>query len=146
MSAAILPYDERVAAPETPPPRPQRGDGAVELVFARRGAETVLADLYQRTPCRALFPLPLPTDPPVAVLLTTSGGLTGGDRIRVRATVGPDAAATVTSQAAEKIYRALGATEAEVRVGLTVEEGGYLEYLPQETILFEGARLDRRTV
>ncbi|MBV9523949.1 MAG: urease accessory protein UreD [Alphaproteobacteria bacterium] len=78
------------------------------------------------------------------MLLTTSGGLTGGDRLAVSAEVGAGAAATLTSQAAEKIYRSLGSTVI-VRVELRVGEGAWLEYLPQETILFDGARLERRT-
>jgi urease accessory protein len=145
MSAAILRYEPKPALDAGQHPvRLQRGDGAAEIVFARRGAGTVLADLYQRTPCRVLFPRSEPGEPPVAVLLTTSGGLTGGDRIRVAVTVADDAAAIVTTQAAEKIYRALG-SDCRVTVDLGVAAGGWLEYLPQETILFDGARLDRRT-
>src|SRR5215469_14189595 len=145
MSAAILRYEARHAPQEeTAPAALQRGDGAVMVAFARRGNASVLADLYQRTPCRVLFPQAPDGEPPTAVLLTTSGGLTGGDRVSIVAEVGAGAAATVTSQAAEKIYRSLGPAAA-VRVELKVEEGGWLEYLPQETILFDGARLERRT-
>jgi urease accessory protein len=57
----------------------ERGDGAAHIVFARGG----LARLYQRTPCRVLFPLPEQGAPPLAALLTTSGGLAGGDRLRL---------------------------------------------------------------
>lgn len=145
MSAVILPFDAKPAlAQSCPSPALQRGDGAAEIVFARRPSGTALADLYQRAPCRVLFPRPETGDVPVAVLLTTSGGLTGGDRLRIAATVQNDAAAIVTTQAAEKIYRSLGA-DCTVSVTLSVAEGGWLEYLPQETILFEGASLARRT-
>jgi urease accessory protein len=122
----------------------QRGDGKASIVFGRRGTSTALVDLYQRTPCRVLFPRAEPDGPPVAVLLTTSGGITGGDKIRVGVEVTERAAAIVTTQAAEKIYRSLE-SDATVAVDLSVGAGGWLEYLPQETILFEGARLDRRT-
>ena len=128
---------------ETAPTALQRGDGAVIVAFARRGGVSVLADLYQRTPCRVLFPQAPDGEPPTAVLLTTSGGLTGGDRVSISAEVGAGAAATGTSQAAEKIYRSLGPVAA-VRVELKVDEGGWLEYLPQETIVFDRARLERR--
>jgi urease accessory protein len=145
MSAAILRFEAKPAlATVARPGRLQRGDGAATVAFSRRGGRTTLADLYQRTPCRVLFPRVEADEPPVAVLLTTSGGLTGGDRLRVAVSVGADAAAVATTQAAEKIYRSLG-TSCGVTVTLSVGEGGWLEYLPQETILFDGARLERRT-
>ena len=142
MFAAISRYE---AAPETPASLTlERGDGAAEIVFARRGdGRTVLAHLYQRSPCRVLFPDPEPGDLPLAALLTTSGGLAGGDRLRLEVTAGAGAAALATTAAAEKVY---GSAERDVAVAvsLTVEERGWLEWLPQETILFDGARFDRR--
>ena len=89
-----------------------------------------------------LFPLPEPGDIPVAALLTTSGGLTGGDRLRISVGTTAGARAIAATVAAEKVYRSLG-PDANVRVSLTVEAGGWLEWLPQETILFDGARLVR---
>jgi urease accessory protein len=126
------------------PPALERGDGVSEIAIARRGAASALVHLYQRSPCRVLLPRPAPGDPLTAVLLTTSGGLAGGDRLRIGVRVGAEAAALVTAQAAEKIYRSTGA-DCEVGIDLTVEPGGWLEFLPQETILFDGARLVRRT-
>jgi urease accessory protein len=122
----------------------QRGSGAAEIVFARRGNRTVLRHLYQRTPCRVLFPRVEPGEPPVAVLLTTSGGLTGGDTIRLRIAAEAAAVASVTTQAAEKLYRSLG-PDTTIEVAIEVAAGATLDYLPQETILFDGARLNRRT-
>jgi len=121
----------------------QRGDGAAEIVFARRRAVIALAHLYQRTPCRVLFPHAAPGDIPLAALLTTSGGIAGGDRLRLAAGVAADASAVITSAAAEKVYRSLGG-DARMDIALTVASGGWLEWLPQETILFDGARLVRR--
>lgn len=135
-----MPYDPHPGRPVAL----QRGDGAAELVFARRGRATALAHLYQHDPCRVLFPRPEPGDPVTAVLLTTSGGLAGGDRLRVAATVRDGAAATVTSQAAEKVYRSLG-DDCRLSVTLDVGADAILEWLPQEAILFDGARLRRRT-
>jgi len=121
----------------------QRGSGAADIAFARRGHVTALARLYQRAPCRVLFPDAEAGDPPLAALLTTSGGLAGGDRIDIAVTAGAGASCTIVSQAAEKVYRSLG-PDVQVATALTVEPGAYLEFLPQETILFEGARLTRR--
>ncbi|HYD98575.1 MAG TPA: urease accessory protein UreD, partial [Alphaproteobacteria bacterium] len=124
--------------------RHQRVDGAARLAYARRGGVSALADLYQRAPCRLLFPDAGPDEPPQAVLLTTSGGLTGGDRLAVAVEVAASAAATVTAQAAEKLYRA-GEDDCAVDIALTVGPGAWAEWLMQETILFDGARLRRRT-
>jgi len=125
-------------------PALERGDGAAELIFAAHGpGGSGLAHLYQTDPCRVLFPRAEPGHPPTAVLLTTSGGLTGGDRLRISIAAHDGAVATVTAQAAEKIYRAL---DGDCRIDVAVDVGrAWLEWLPQETILFDGSRLRRRT-
>lgn len=124
----------------------ERGHGAAEIAFARAAdGATALADLYQKTPCRVLFPRPEPGEPPLAALLTTSGGLAGGDTVRIEVALGRAAAATITTAAAEKIYRSLG-PDAAVAVTLRLAEEAYGEWLPQETILFDGARLCRRLI
>ncbi len=124
----------------------ERGDGAAEIGFVYADGRTRLSDLYQRAPCRVLTPSEEPGDLTQAVLLTTSGGLADGDKLSLRLRVGEGASAQVTSQAAEKIYGARLALPATIRVNLHIERGTWCEWLPQETILFEGARLDRRTV
>lgn len=106
---------------------------------------TRLADLYQRAPLRVLFPRPTDDGVPTAVVVTISGGLVGGDRLDLDVVADHGARVLVTAQAAEKVYRSLGA-DCRIEVRLTVAAGGWLEWLPQETILFEGARLRRRTV
>ena len=123
----------------------QRVDGEARIAFRRDAAgKTVLADLYQRAPCRVLFPTTEVDEPLQSVLLTTSGGLTGGDRTRVGIEVRANAQATLTTQAAEKIYRALPDTgDALVRVDMRVSDGAWAEWLAQETIVFEGSRLRR---
>ena len=118
-------------------------DGAAEIGFAARDGHTALRHLYQSDPCRVLFPCPPPGAPPEAVIVTTSGGLVGGDRLRIHLSAGDGAMATVTSQAAEKVYRSAGA-DCEIDIDIEVAAGGLLEWMPQETILFEGARLMRR--
>jgi urease accessory protein len=140
MSAATSRFEVPLPLTQTAlTPKLQRGDGAAEIVFGPAG----LVRLYQRTPCRVLFPRPEPNDLPVAALLTTCGGLTGGDRLHLSVTAKAGARAIVATVAAEKIYRSLGPI-AEVEVTLSVEAGGWLEWLPQETILFDRARLSRR--
>lgn len=123
----------------------ERVDGAARIEFtADPKGTTVLTDLYQRAPCRVLFPIPEADEPLQAVLLTTSGGLTAGDRVQVNVVVGAEARATVTSQAAEKIYRAaVSGEETHVSMSCQVERDGYAEWLAQETILFNGSRLRR---
>jgi urease accessory protein len=122
--------------------RPRLFEGVAEVSFERRNGKTVLADLHQKPPLRVLFPRT--DDPlPLAVLANTAGGLVGGDRMATTVTVGPDAAVAVTGQAAEKVYRSLGA-ETVVSNRLVAREGAWLEWLPQETIVFDRARLRRR--
>ena len=121
----------------------QRARGAASIGFAQRGGRTALTELYQQAPCRVMFPRPEEGEPPLAVLLTTSGGLTGGDDVRIRVSIA-DGAAMVTTQAAEKIYRSLG-PDVTIEVELDIGSGARLEYYPQETIVFDGARLHRRT-
>lgn len=137
MSAATSPSE---------PPQPAAMHGVAELAFAsdRRG-DTRLAHLYQQAPLRVLFPTSDGCGLAQAVLLTTSGGLVGGDRLDVRVSAGDGAAALVTPQAAEKVYRSTGA-DCRIAVRLAAGAGSWLEWLPQETILFDSARLDRTTI
>ncbi|MFN4089750.1 MAG: urease accessory protein UreD [Alphaproteobacteria bacterium] len=118
-----------------------RNDGAAEVGF---GSDGRLVHLFQSTPCRVAFPRPESGDLSLGVFITTSGGLAGGDRLRFRASVAAGGRAMVTTQAAEKIYRSLGA---DTRVDVAVEAGpgAWVEWLPQETIVFDRARLRRRT-
>ena len=139
MFVAISRYDRAAPSPDARPLLAlERGDGAAEIVFAQDG----LARLYQRTPCRVLFPTPEPDDIPVAALLTTSGGLAGGDRLSIAAAVEEGARAVVATAAAEKVYRSPSA-DTRVAVSLRAERRAWLEWLPQEAILFDGARLVR---
>jgi urease accessory protein len=123
---------------------PSGVSGVAEIGFAVSEGKTRLAHLYERHPLRVLFPSPVAGDVPVAVLVTTSGGLVASDRVAIGVEVGAGATAHVTGSAAEKIYRSTGATIGiEQRLG--VQRGGWLEFLPPETILFDRARLRRHT-
>ncbi|MEI9982875.1 MAG: urease accessory protein UreD [Aliidongia sp.] len=132
-------------APCSTPPALQRAAGALRLQTQVRDGRSVLRSLYQQAPCRALMPDTDPGAPFEAVLVNTSGGLVGGDRLDSEIEIGPGAAAILTSQAAEKLYRSTGA-ETRVETRLSVGAGAWAEWLPQETILFDGARLRRRLV
>jgi urease accessory protein len=118
--------------------------GVAEIGFAKTGDVTRLVHLYQRDPLRVLFPTLEATDIRLAVLLTTSGGLVAGDRLAINVQIENGAAAHMTAAAAEKIYRSTGATTV-INQHLIAGEGAWLEFLPPETILFDGARLRRET-
>jgi len=120
----------------------QRADGGVALRFDAAPRGTVLRDLRQSAPMRALFPTPEPDEWPLAALVNTAGGLAGGDRVSLSVTLGAGARATVSTPAAEKLYRSLG-PDTTVTARLDLGAGAVLEWLPQETILFDGARLRR---
>ena len=126
--------------------RPSQNEthGVAEIGFVRRGGATRLAHLDQHDPLRVLFPEPDGDPAALAVIVTTSGGLVAGDRLDIGVTIGAGAAAHVTGSAAEKLYRSTGATT-EIEQRLSVDSGGWLEFLPPEAILFDGARLRRKT-
>lgn len=121
----------------------QRAAGAITLDLGPgpRGARVLRLD--QRAPLRVLFPSPDPGDPLVAALLNCAGGLAGGDAHCVTVRLAAGAHATLATAAAEKAYRSLGPA-ATVRTRLVLDAGARFEFLPQETIVFDGARLDRR--
>jgi urease accessory protein len=91
---------------------------------------------------RVRFPGPLAPDLQ-AVIVNTAGGTAGGDRYDIACHAGADVDLTVSTAAAEKVYRSTGA-DAEVSIKLDVGAGGALAWLPQETIFFDHARLSRR--
>jgi urease accessory protein len=123
----------------------QRAVGELRVVVKRFGAETVLDDLRQVGCLKARFPQRIVSGWMDVVMLNTGGGVAGGDRLDVAIGVGPGGQATIAAQAAERFYRALEAdAPSRVRTRLTVGAGAFLEWLPQETILFDRCALDRR--
>ena len=119
-------------------------EGIADIRFNQDNGVTRLAHLYQRDPLRVLFPTPAAGDPPVAVIITTSGGLVAGDRLDVEVGLASGTAAHVTASAAEKVYRSTGRATT-IKQTLSIGPGAALEFLPPETILFDGARLRRET-
>jgi urease accessory protein len=128
------------SAPATP--RHQRAVGNARLALKQAGGRTRIADLFQQGTAKLRFP-DAASGALEAVLVNTGGGMTGGDRLGVEVEVGPGASAVVTTQACEKIYRRESGA-ARVRSRLVLGEGARLDWLPQETILFDGGALDRR--
>ncbi|MBM1220906.1 urease accessory protein UreD [Ponticoccus sp. SC2-23] len=124
------------AAPVQP-----RSVGTLDLVTKRRDALSVIDRFRTSGSMKTLFPLTGTTLE--AIMINTSGGLTGGDRFDVTAGVGEGSTLTLTTQAAERAYRAVSG-RAQVRSRMDVAPGGRLNWLPQELILFQGCALDRR--
>ncbi|MBY0329673.1 MAG: urease accessory protein UreD, partial [Acetobacteraceae bacterium] len=127
-------------------PSHQRASGRFVLGFAvgRDGRGTVLRHLDQQAPLRVLFPDPEPGDPILGAILNCAGGLAGGDALDQAARLGPGTRVTLSSAAAEKVYRSLG-PETRVATRLALGAGAVLEWIPQETILFDAARFCRST-
>ena len=98
--------------------------------------------VHEEGALRVRFPNVAGRDALEAVLVNTAGGMAGGDRFDLDVAVGPGAKLTVTTAAAEKIYRSLG-PDTDIRVKLDIGSGGALAWLPQETILFDHVRLRR---
>ena len=123
----------------------QRAQGALRLSFKRRGDATVLDGLRQEGCLKARFPRTEHGAWAGAVTLNSSGGVAGGDALDISVTAGPGTRATIASQAAERFYRALpGTPPARVSAALGVAPGAALEWLPQETILFDRCAVRRR--
>jgi urease accessory protein len=127
------------------PSRLQRAVGELRVVVKRFGPETVLDELRQVGCLKARFPRRIVPGWMDVVMLNTGGGVAGGDRLDLAFAVGAGGQATIAAQAAERFYRVRSAdAPSRVRTRLTVEAGAWLEWLPQETILFDRCALDRR--
>jgi hypothetical protein len=84
----------------------ERSVGRIRLgVVADDGGRTQLSELCQRGAAKVRFPDADAAGPLEAVLLNTAGGVTGGDHLRYEAKAGASARATITTQAAERVYR-----------------------------------------
>jgi urease accessory protein len=125
-----------------PAARLQRASGVVRASFRRSGGATRLEGLYQAGTGKLRMPRVAPGEALEGILLNTGGGMTGGDRFRVEIALAAGAAAVVTTQACEKVYRALDDT-AMVENRLVLGPGARLDWLPQETILFDEAAFTR---
>lgn len=122
----------------------QRAEGSCRIVLGSSNRGTRVMDVYQRSPIRVLFPRTAGTQVQEAVLVNTSGGIAGGDRLESSVTAMDNASIAVTTQAAEKVYRAINES-AHITTTLRACDAAKLAWLPQETIVFNGARVCRRT-
>lgn len=122
----------------------QRARGRAEAVFALRGGRTCIADLHQSGSAKAMLPSVYGTMPHL-VFVNTAGGITGGDHFQWRVEAGEGCAITATSQTAERLYRARGEDlPGLVETTLTAGPGARIDWIPQETILFDRSALTRR--
>jgi len=134
-----------VLCPNQPSDRDlQRADGCGRLVLSGSENGTRIEDVFERSPTRIMFPRTGSRPVEEAVIINTGGGVAGGDRLECSVNALPGASIAVTSQAAEKVYRALH-DPARVATSLKAGESARLAWLPQETIVFNGARIHRTT-
>jgi urease accessory protein len=120
-----------------------RAVGRIALAVQASAGATRRSRLREEGALRVRCPGP-PSAELEAIIVNTAGGVAGGDRFALDVAVGPGARLAVTTAAAEKVYRSLE-PDATIGVTLAVGAGSALAWLPQETILFDRARL-RRTI
>jgi len=118
------------------------GVGRIVLIGSERG--TRIADVYQKFPIGLVFPRIGDDLVKEAVIINSSGGIAGGDRLEIEVVALNNASVAITTQAAEKVYRAL---DRPARIGTRLKACGTakLAWLPQETIVFNQARICRQT-
>jgi urease accessory protein len=119
-----------------------RAVGRIVLSVAAAGDGTRRQRVHEAGALRVRFPNVTNKGTLDAVIINTAGGMAGGDRFDIDVAVKAGARLTVTTAAAEKIYRSLG-PDTEIDVRLDVGPGAVLAWLPQETILFDQVRLRR---
>jgi urease accessory protein len=118
---------------------PAGWQGCLELEFDRRQDETILSRSLMQAPLkiqRSFYPEG--KDVCHGVMLHTAGGVVGGDRLHTQVKLHPGAQVLLTTAAATKIYGS--EQESQQQIEIQVAENAVLEWLPQETILFDGAR------
>jgi urease accessory protein len=134
MSASALLRDEVFAG--------NRAVGRVELSITAAHGVSRRARVHEAGSLRVRFPNGDEHGALDAVVVNTAGGMTGGDRFHIDVKVDAGAQVNLTTAAAEKIYRSLG-PETLIDVKLHIGPGGFLAWLPQETIVFDRVRLRR---
>lgn len=128
----------------TSPPTSSSWQGHLDLAFDHTERGTQLSHRHVQAPLKVQRPF-YPEGPEVCHLVTlhTAGGLVGGDRLSTSITLHPQAQALITTAAAGKVYRSNG-PEAQQTVQVRVGAGACLEWLPQDTIVFDGACYQQR--
>jgi urease accessory protein len=145
MTAADALADAGPRSGAQPEPAVRGWEATLEIAFVSLGGATVLLRNGQRGPLAVQRPFsPEGRDVSHVTLLHPPGGLVGGDRLSIGVEVGQGAHALLTTPAAAKHYRSIGPT-ARQQQRFSVAAGGTLEWLPHETILFDGAVSELRT-
>jgi urease accessory protein len=119
-----------------------RARGAVAFDVHLQDGVTRRRALHESGSLRVRFPSP-EDEGLSAVFVNTAGGVAGGDRFDTEIAAGAGAQLTLTTAAAEKVYRAPDGP-AQINISLKAAAGARLAWLPQETILFDRARVSRR--
>lgn len=116
----------------------QRARGAIDLVIV----SGKLKRFYQSGSAKIFIPKTY-AKTTEAVLVNTAGGLTGGDIFDAKLRADGDTHLTVSTQTAERVYCALGPQAAKITIDMELGGKASLHWLPQETILFDGAGFSR---
>jgi urease accessory protein len=122
----------------------ERANGAGRIVFTGSASGTRISEVYQKFPIGLMFPRTGDNLATEAVIINSSGGIAGGDRLEIEVVALNHASVVVTTQAAEKVYRALD-RPARVGTKLRACARAKLAWLPQETIVFNQACIRRQT-
>ena len=116
---------------------------SLSLAFCKNNHKTVLAE--KRSDGPLVVQKPLYPDGPGrchAIVVHPPGGIAGGDELTLSGKVEREASALLTTPGAAKWYRSSGAWAKQT---LRFDVEGSLEWLPRETIVFDGARADLQT-
>lgn len=119
-----------------------RAAGLLRLGTRRMAGQTVADEIDEQGPLRIRFPRIAAEGVLEGVIVNTGGGIVGGDTLRFEIEAGEGASVALTSQASEKIYRSTGA-DATVDIMLRAAPKSSLAWVPQESILFDRARVMR---
>ena len=118
---------------------PSQWQGILELDYQKIGNSTQLVKAYSQAPLkiqRSFYPEG--KDICHSIILHTAGGMVGGDRLSQTINLQPETQVLLTTPAASKIYRSSGET-AQNTINIEIQEQAYLEFIPREIIIFNGA-------
>lgn len=143
MSAAALQSETSATALSTAGRLgPLRVAGGVRASFVAGEGKSRVAKLCERDGYRMRFPRT--GDGLEGVIINTGGGVAGGDEVAIALTAREATDVLVTTQSAERVYRALAGGRTRISISLIAEDDARLVWMPQETIVFNGAALERR--
>ena len=138
-----MPLNTQFARPEATLPAYIRASGALRCRFEAAPRGTEAAELSERGGYRMKFPKNHDKRSEVeGVIINTGGGMAGGDHLTIDMALDAGSQVVLTTQSAEKVYRAQGASS-RIETTLKLASGARLAWLPQETLLFSGACLER---